>query len=289
MKSNQSGKTAVLSGSTGGIGNAIAKLLGERGYDLALVNRSASKMEAQANELREACPGISITTFTADLLDQSQIIEVCKEIEQTHPRVAAIFNVAGLLTSSRIESAQGIEGHFAINTVAPFLFAKHLSGGLDASAKSGERPVVVTFGSSAVNSLKGLDVGSLANPSEIGGLMGAYAKTKLALTAMTLYMSEAQRDSGVSFLCVDPGPTKTTMTNSGDGMPWFLKLLVPFIFKSAEVQAKRLVDGVEKARADGETGLYISEGKRKTYPVVARNETIQAELNQLLMELSTNK
>ena len=285
MNDNQLGKTAVLSGSTGGIGTEIAMLLGERGWDLALVNRSASKNEAQANELTQAWPRISVSTFNADLLDQSQIVNACKEIGQTHSKISAIYNVAGLLTESRIESAQGIEGHFAINTVAPFLFAKHLSNVLDASVKSDDRPVVVTFGSSAVNSIKTLEVGALSNPSDIGGLMGAYAKTKLALMAMTLYMSEEQRDAGVSFLCVDPGPTKTTMTSSGDGMPWFLKLLVPFIFKSAEVQAKRLVEGVEKARTDGQSGLYISEGKRKPYPAIARDKTIQAELNQLLKEL----
>ncbi|MEM6474352.1 MAG: SDR family NAD(P)-dependent oxidoreductase, partial [Planctomycetota bacterium] len=44
-------KTAVVTGSTGGIGTEIAKLLADGGWNLALVNRSATKSEEQAAEL----------------------------------------------------------------------------------------------------------------------------------------------------------------------------------------------------------------------------------------------
>ncbi|MEM8668003.1 MAG: SDR family NAD(P)-dependent oxidoreductase [Planctomycetota bacterium] len=282
MSAEQTGKTAMLSGSTGGIGTEIARLLAERGWNLALVNRSVEKSEQQATDLQRDHPGVAISLYQADLLDQASIVKVCKEVAAGHLRLSAIYNIAGLLTDKRITSQDGLEGHFAINTVAPYLFAENLKGALAASAQAGERPVVVNFGSSAVNSVKRLDVSSLANPAEIGGLMGAYATSKLALMAMTLAMNEGTAESGILFESVDPGPTRTTMTQSGDGMPWFLRPLVPFIFKPAEVQAKRLVDGVEKATEENRSGLYISEGKRKQYPAIARDESVQSEVMDLL-------
>ena len=244
MGTSINNQTAMLSGSTGGIGVEIAKLLADRGWDLVLVNRSRDKSLKQANELSDQFPGISIDVFEADLLDQTQIVGVCQEISNSHPMLAAVYNVAGILTQQRFNSKQGLEAHFAVNTVAPFLFAKHLRSVLKTEAASGVRPAVVNFGSSAVNSVKKLDVQALADPIEIGGLMGAYANSKLALMAMTKAFSD--ESDKVLYLSVDPGATKTSMTQSGDGMPWYLKPLVPFLFKPADVQAKRIVDGVQK-------------------------------------------
>ncbi|MEO1528180.1 MAG: SDR family NAD(P)-dependent oxidoreductase [Planctomycetota bacterium] len=282
MDAEKTIKTAVLTGSTGGIGSEIAKLLAQRGWDLVLVNRSADKSQKQADGLRRGYSNVSVSIYTADLLDQTDIITVCKAILKAHPKLDALYNLAGFLSDNRVESVQGIEAHFAINTVAPYLFANQLSASLSAGKGGEKSAVVVNFGSSAVNSVKKLEVQSLANPAKIGGLMGAYANSKLALMAMTLAMDAEAMKSNVLFQVADPGPTKTSMTHTGDGMPWFLKLLVPLIFKTADVQAKRLVDGVQKAVAEGESGLYISEGRRKRFPKLATDKTLQSDLMQLL-------
>ncbi|MEL6899157.1 MAG: SDR family NAD(P)-dependent oxidoreductase [Planctomycetota bacterium] len=198
----------------------------------------------------------------------------------------ALYNVAGFLSDERTNSPQNIEAHFALNTIAPYLFSKHLFDPLAAAGCPDARTVIVNFGSSAVNSVQSLDVQTLANPAKIGGLMGAYANTKLALTAMTRAMSDEAAESNVSYLTVDPGPTKTPMTASGDGMPWFIRLLAPLLFKPVEVQAKRIVDSVRQATADRESGLYISEGRRRPFPRLATDKALQAEVIKLLDDLT---
>ncbi|MEM1067307.1 MAG: SDR family NAD(P)-dependent oxidoreductase [Planctomycetota bacterium] len=275
-----------MTGSTGGIGTEIAKLLAQRGWNLALVNRSKTKSEEQAAELKRSFPGVSVNVYVADLMDQTKIVAACSEIVHAHPKLEALYNVAGFLSDKRMTSPQNIEGHFALNTIAPYLFTKHLMDPLAAGGRPDNRSVVVNFGSSAVNSVKTLDVQTLANPAKVGGLMGAYANTKLALTAMTLAMSGTAGASTVSYLTVDPGPTKTSMTGSGDGMPWFIRLLAPLLFKPADVQAERIVDSVQQAVADGESGLYISEGRRKPFPRLATDEALQGEIVNLLDQLT---
>ena len=46
-----SGRTALLTGATGGLGRAIAKALGERGTKLVLSSRKAEELESLASEL----------------------------------------------------------------------------------------------------------------------------------------------------------------------------------------------------------------------------------------------
>jgi len=275
-------KTAILTGSTGGIGLEIARILAEQGWDLGLVNRSQEKTNFQLEDLRKSYPNQEFVGFSANLMDVLDIKRVAAEIGSRYAEVSALYNIAGLLTEKRVMSPQNIEGHFALNTLAPYYLTQLLRKELSAGVTTDRYSVVVNFSSSATNGVKELDVATLTNPESIGGLMGAYAKSKAALTAVSVSMKEELLDDGILIETVDPGPTKTSMTSSSDGMPWFLLLLRPLIFKSAKFQAQRLVDAVETVVSDGKSGLFISEGKRKAHPSIALNKHIQTEIKLLL-------
>ncbi|MEM7147840.1 MAG: hypothetical protein AAF591_22245, partial [Verrucomicrobiota bacterium] len=146
--------------------------------------------------------------------------------------------------------------------------------------------VVVNFSSSAVKSVKKLDVSTLTNPQNIGGLMGAYAQSKMAVTAITILMKEALFEESILILSADPGPTKSQMTDAGDGIPWFLRLLRPLIFKPASVQAEKLVKAVDSVVSEKKTGLFITQGYRKPNPAIALNQKIQNDLGKLLDTLA---
>ncbi|MEM8613816.1 MAG: SDR family NAD(P)-dependent oxidoreductase [Cyanobacteria bacterium P01_H01_bin.105] len=275
-------KTAVLTGSTGGLGLEIAKILAKRGWDLALVNRSQKKTDLQLEELRRAYPGQEFIGFTADLMDILDIRSVAAEIASRYAKVSALYNIAGLLTEKRVMSPQDVEGHFALNALAPYCLTQLLRKQLSAGAEGVQRSVVINFSSSVVDGVKELDAAKLTNPESIGGLMGAYARSKAALTIVSYLIKEELLEDGILIQTVDPGPTRTSMTGSSDGMPWFLLLLRPLIFKPAKLQAQRLVDAVEIAVSEGNSGLFISEGKRKAYPSIALNKHIQTEIKSLL-------
>ncbi|MEO0964308.1 MAG: SDR family NAD(P)-dependent oxidoreductase [Planctomycetota bacterium] len=275
-------RTVVVIGSTGGIGAEIAKLLANEGWHLALVNRSQEKTERQISELREAHPRSTFRAYTADMMDLSQIARVTEQIRSECTGIAGLYLVAGLLTNKRLTSEQGVEGHFAVNTLAPYLFTQKLRATLSAASSAEHKSFVVNFSSSAIGGVRSLDVDDLANPSEIGGLFGAYAKTKLAITVATRFLEAELADEGVLIHAVDPGATKTSMTGSGDGMPWFIRLLQPVLFKAADAQARKLVSAIDRAVTDGQSGLYIVEGKVKTPPRLVSDQTTQAKLRTLL-------
>ncbi|MEM1157536.1 MAG: SDR family NAD(P)-dependent oxidoreductase [Verrucomicrobiota bacterium] len=274
--------TAVITGSTGGIGMEISKLLAAQGWNLVLLNRSLDKTEKQTAALSEWYPDQSFYSYQANMMDLSEVDHAINLIGNNHPELSALYNVAGLLTDSRMTSMQGVEAHFAVNTLAPYLMIQRLRSQLSAGSSSEQKAIVVNFSSSAIKSVKKLDISSLINPKEIGGLMGAYAKSKVATTMISELLQEQLSAQGILICSVDPGPTKTPMTDSGDGMPWFLSLLQPLIFKSAEAQAGKVVDAVGAVVHEGVSGVFISEGKRKPAPAIVSDTELQSSLRALL-------
>ncbi|MEM9079151.1 MAG: SDR family NAD(P)-dependent oxidoreductase [Verrucomicrobiota bacterium] len=278
----KSTNSAVITGSTGGIGSELCKILAAQGWNLVTLNRSLGKSAQQIAELKKSFPQQNFHSYSADLMELSSVASASKEINFQHPEVSALYNVAGILTDKRKMSAQGVESHFAINVLAPYLITKQLRSSLAAASGPTEDSVVVNFSSSAIKGVKELDVSKLLNPTEIGGLMGAYAKSKMAITIAAEFLREEFAQDGIQIQTVDPGPTKTPMTGSDDGMPFLVRLLQPILFKSPEVQAQKLITAVHSAVKARATGTLISEGKQKPLPPIVVDRDLQQELRTLL-------
>lgn len=282
-------RTAVVTGSTGGIGQEIAKRLASAGWNLVLVNRNRDKTDSQLESLRGDHPEQAFQGYLCDVLDAKEISHATDQISADYPSISALYNVAGLLTDRYLKSGDNVEGHFAVNTLAPYLFVRGLRGRLADGASSGAPSVIANFSSSAIKGVKEIDFDCLIAPEKIGGLMGAYAISKMALTIATAALADELHDEGVLSFAIDPGPTKTAMTNSGDGMPWFVRLLVPILFKSADVQARLIVESVEDAVKNGTSGVMIVGGKRKAMPALASDRETQKRLVELLERLGSDR
>ncbi|SMF83389.1 SDR family NAD(P)-dependent oxidoreductase [Pseudobacteriovorax antillogorgiicola] len=278
-------KKALLTGSTGGLGREIAKILARDGWDLILLNRGREQAGEQLESLRAEFPKRMFENFFTNLMDLKDIQKVAREIGEAHHQITALYNIAGLLTDKRIESPQGIEGHFVLNAVAPYMLIQALRPKLKNAAGTETAAFVVNFSSSAVNNVKTLDATKLVNPDTIGGLMDAYAKTKAVLNLMSCFLKDELVADGIYIYSVDPGATKTQMTSKNRGMPWLVRLLVPLLFGDAEKQAGKLVAGVHRALEEKETGLFISSGKVKNHPSFVHDRGVQEEVRKVLDSL----
>ena len=276
-------RIAVITGSTGGIGAAIADQVAASGWQLVLVNRNDSKAQEQKAELQANHPGVAVETVTADLMDVEQIKAAAQTIVGMHPKLDLLFNNSGVLTSERVMSAQGHESNYAVNALAPYVITQGLRPTLryqDADAKS----MIVNTTSSAHNAAKSLDTTTLSDPKDIGGLTGAYATTKLALTTMGTAMASELEAEGIMIRSVCPGPVVTPMTKTSDAMPGILKLLVPLLFKSPDKQAAKMIYAAQTENYGGKTGIYITNGKEKPLPSLATDASVQAKLMAKLSE-----
>ncbi|MEL6646404.1 MAG: SDR family NAD(P)-dependent oxidoreductase [Pseudomonadota bacterium] len=274
---------AVITGSTGGIGRAIADQLAASGWHLVLVNRNETKAQAQKADLQANHPGVAVDIVTANLMDVELIKASAQTIIGMHPKLDLLFNNSGVLTSERVMSVQGHESNYAVNTLAPYVMMQGLRPALrnqDAVAKS----MIVNTTSSAQNAAKQLATATLSDPKDIGGLTGAYATTKLALTTMGTAMASELDAEGIMIRSVCPGPVVTPMTKTSDAMPGILKLLVPLLFKSPDKQAAKMIHSAHADSYGSQTGIYITDGKERPLPKLATDGVVQAKLMAKLSE-----
>lgn len=268
--------TVVVTGSTGGIGSALCDELARLGWSLILVNRSQSKALEQKSTLLTNHPDLSITLVQADLMDLADIRRACRELLDKVSKIDALYCMAGVLTSQRRLSADGHESHYAVNVLANYVMIQELAP-LMVSEQGQPPSMVVTMSSSAIDR-GNLDIENLSDPPKIGGLMGAYAQSKLALTAMCAEMAEDLRSHGMLIRAIDPGPTKTPMTASGDGMPAVLRWIAKFMFADPHEQAQRIVGAANPDEFDGQSGILVSSWKQKPLPKSIVSPSIQARL-----------
>lgn len=279
-------RTAVVTGSTGGIGAAVCERLADKGWALVLVNRSKAKAEKQRNELLQSYPELRVDLVQTDLMDLGQIEKSCREVFNLVGEIHALYCIAGVLTDQRVLSAQGHESHYAVNVLANYALIRTLLP-LMSRAQTADDRMIVTMSSSAIN-MVALDMRNLSDPPKIGGLMGAYAQSKLAMTSMCAHLAPDLLSAGVLVRAIDPGPTKTSMTSSGDGMPFFLRWLAPLLFSDPQKQATKIVAAADPSACAGETGILVSSWRTKPMPKSIEDPLVRAELmDQIQADCST--
>ena len=278
-------KWSLVTGSTGGIGSEIVKILASRRQSLILLNRSQSKADAQRTALLRSYPDLAVELVTADLMDTNQISVATQMINSMPGRVDALYNNSGVLTAEKVLSPQGFESQFAVNTLAPYVLIRDLT---EKMARPGNEipAMVVNFSSSAINSVKSLDPESLANPKDVGGLLSTYAQTKLAATMLAPALANDLKAKNIYIRAIDPGATKTSMTTGGNsGMPKILAWLAPLMFSPADKQAAKIVESADPNAFGGRTGIYAANRKEKNLPASAADPRKQADLISYLDRL----
>ncbi|SDD30700.1 gluconate 5-dehydrogenase [Paracoccus isoporae] len=89
-----SGRTALITGSTRGLGRAIAEGFGQAGAALIVNGRDAAKTEAAAAELRDA--GLSVRAAAFDVTDEAAVEAVFAELDAEGVAVDILVNNAGI-------------------------------------------------------------------------------------------------------------------------------------------------------------------------------------------------
>ncbi len=96
-----SGKTALVTGSSQGIGLALARGLGEAGAELILNGRDADKLAKAAGDLRAA--GLTVHLAAFDVGDHDAVRAVVDSHEDTHGAIDILVNNAGMQFRAPLE------------------------------------------------------------------------------------------------------------------------------------------------------------------------------------------
>jgi NAD(P)-dependent dehydrogenase (short-subunit alcohol dehydrogenase family) len=117
----QSGRTAVVTGASGGLGLETARVLAGRGAEVVLACRDASRAEQAADLIRAETGRANVRIVHLDLASLASVREAAEEIRSACPRLDLLINNAGVMAvPTRQLSADGFELTFAVNHIGHF-------------------------------------------------------------------------------------------------------------------------------------------------------------------------
>jgi short-subunit dehydrogenase len=185
--------TALITGASGGIGAALARLFAADAYDLILVARSRPALAELADELR-ARHGVSVRAVRTDLAQPGAAERLWTDVVESDGGVDILVNNAGVGVYGPLAQADPrvLQGMVELN-VATLTTLTRLA-----------LPPMLRRGSGRV-----LNVASLAAYQPGGPWMAAYYATKAYVLSFTKGLARELRGSGVSVTALSPGPTKT--------------------------------------------------------------------------------
>lgn len=233
MNNNRSlkGQTALITGATSGIGLELARVFAENGFNLILVARTKSDLDAVAAEL-SSNPGISATGISIDLMNPGSAEELYKKVSESGTSIDVLVNDAG----------QGVWGKFTETDLQEELDIIQLNvNSLVVLTKLFLKDMV------ARGSGKVLQLASVVSKAP-SPLMAVYAGTKAFVYNFTQSVRNELEGTGVTMTALLPGATDTDFFHKAGSE------------HTVVVQETKLADPLDVAR-DGYRALMNDEDK----------------------------
>ncbi|TPG35870.1 SDR family NAD(P)-dependent oxidoreductase [Mycolicibacterium hodleri] len=185
--------TALITGSSGGIGEEFALQLARRQVNLVLVARRADKLAELRSRLLGISPGLEIDVVAADLSHPGSAADLASKVDDLGRRVDILINNAGV----------GLHGDFAGQDAAANAAQIQLNCVTLVELTALYLPAMIKAGHGLV-----LNVASTAAFQPTPG-MAVYGATKAFVLSFTEALWKEANGSGVRVLALCPGATET--------------------------------------------------------------------------------
>jgi len=195
-KEGLTGRNALVTGASKGLGRAMAVALAKQGAHLILVARDKEKLEAVAREVVEA--GSDADVFAADITKEDQVLQLESDVSAKVGKVQILINNAGTnlrknITDFTLDEWRGVQD---TNLTSVFLMCR-----------------------SFVPHMKGSGYGRILNMTSIMAHVSlpqrtAYSSTKAALLGLTKSLALEVATEGITVNGISPGPFATEMNTT---------------------------------------------------------------------------
>lgn len=190
-----SGRVALITGASQGIGHACALKLAEKGVSIAAVARNREKLD----ELVQAvtAEGGKATAYTADVADEEQVKAACKAAIADLGKIDILVNNAGITRDQLVMRMKRADWDAVLNTnlTSAYLFIQQ-----------------------AIGSMLKQRWGRIINITSVFGQTGQagqanYAASKAGLIGLTMAMAREVASRNITCNAVAPGFIQTAMTS----------------------------------------------------------------------------
>lgn len=190
---NLTGKTALVTGATGGIGGAIAQALHKQGATVVVTGRKKDALDTLVAQL-----GSRAFALTADLADKEQLESLLDKAEELAGGLDILVCNAGITKDNLALRMKDEEWNDVIQTNLTASFILNKAAFKKMMKKKWGRIINITS-----------VVGVTGNPGQAN-----YAASKAGLIAMSKSIASECASRGITINCIAPGFIKTAMTDA---------------------------------------------------------------------------
>lgn len=189
-----SGKIAIVTGASQGIGEVIAKKLSEAGAHVVCIARSKEKIENLVNQLKNS--GLSASSISCDVSDGKAFSDAISNIYSENKRLDILVNNAGITRDALLMRMNEDQWDTVLDT--------NLKGAFH-GMKAAIRPMMKNKSGRVINITS--IVGLTGNPGQAN-----YSASKAGLIGMTKSIAKEVATRGITVNCIAPGWIETEMT-----------------------------------------------------------------------------
>lgn len=275
----QTGRIAVVTGATSGIGFEAAFALAEAGARVVLASRNEAKGAEMMARIRAAFPRAEVSFEPLDLSSLKSVADCAERLSRTLPRIDLLINNAGVMAiPTRHVTDDGFEMQLGANYLGHFALTLHLLPMIFKGSSSR----VVTLSSLAHRSgrihFDDLQFSRSYRP------WPAYCQSKLATLLFSMELERRARLNNWPLLstAAHPGFARTGLQSAGPSMglsrPSFIErsttFLAPFLSQSAAAGALPTLYAATSPDAKGGTlygpsGFYEMKGSPRRSKIVS--------------------
>lgn len=237
-----SGKTAAITGATGGIGTEVCKQLADLGADLVLLCRSKDKYDRLCSKITALSPNIKMYFIELDLESTESVKAAAESLKKYEPEILVLC--AGAYAIPRKQTQSGFDNVFTINFLSQYYLTKLLF------AKLSEKCAKVVAVGSIAHRFSAIDKTDVDFKSRRSAVK-VYGNAKKYLMFSLIKLFENEKN--ISFSTVHPGISFTGITSHYP--PLLLKIIkwpMKLIFISPEKAALNVTAGIFSDCREGE-------------------------------------
>ena len=186
------GKGALVTGATGGIGGEIAKALKAQGAKVAISGTRQDRLNALAAEIGD------VTAVPCNLMDRTAVANLAAQAESAVGTLDIVVNNAGITRDNLFMRMRDEEWDevIAVNLTATFVLCR-----------------------AALRNMMRRRYGRIINIASISGVIGNpgqgnYAASKAGMVGMTKSLAREVASRGITANCIAPGFIQTPMTDA---------------------------------------------------------------------------
>jgi NAD(P)-dependent dehydrogenase (short-subunit alcohol dehydrogenase family) len=247
------GKTAVVTGASSGLGSQTVATLASAGAQVVAAVRDPDAVDLD---------GIEVTSLDLARLDSVRI--AAQTIAAQYPRIDILINNAGVMFTPPGTTADGFEFQFGVNHLGHFLLTTLLLPQLRAAAAASGDARVVTLSSEAHRNW-GIDLDDIDFQRRGYDTFLAYGQSKSANILMTVELQPRFGAEGITALAVHPGTCATNLARYMDRatlkkmFAMSAETFAPENMKTVAQAAATTVWAVTEPSLAGHGGAYLAD------------------------------